>query len=78
MPLKKVKELKMSEITLINMTLTLADSSVTQPLGILRDILMHVDGLVFPVDFVVLDTKRNSGESVILGNRENKDRCGNG
>ncbi|XP_050920095.1 uncharacterized protein LOC127137704 [Lathyrus oleraceus] len=65
MPVKKVKELKVGEITLSNMTLTLVDSYVTQPLGILRDILVHVDGLLFPIDFVVLDTKGDSGESVI-------------
>lgn len=29
--------------------------------------LVHVDVLVFPADFVVLDTKRDSGGSVILG-----------
>ncbi|XP_050875543.1 uncharacterized protein LOC127079164 [Lathyrus oleraceus] len=60
MPLKKVKEFKVGEITPSNMTPTLADSSVTQPLGILRDMLVHVNGLVFPIDFVVLDTKGDS------------------
>lgn len=50
----------MGEIIPSNMTLTLAYSSVTQPLGILRDVLVHVDGLVFPIDFVVLDTKGDS------------------
>ncbi|XP_050909923.1 uncharacterized protein LOC127123773 [Lathyrus oleraceus] len=66
-PLKKVKELKVGEITPSNMTLTLADSSVTQPIGILRDVLVHVNILVFPVDFAVLDTKGDSGGFVILG-----------
>lgn len=60
MPLNKVKELKVGEITQSNMTLILADSSVTQPIGILRDALVHVDGLVFPADFVMLDTKEDS------------------
>ncbi|XP_050896471.1 uncharacterized protein LOC127103250 [Lathyrus oleraceus] len=66
-PLNKVKELKEGEITPSNMILTLTNSSVTQPLRILRDILVHVDGLVLPVDFMVLDTKGDSGGSVILG-----------
>lgn len=48
------------------MTLILADSFVTQPVGILRNVLVHVDELVFPVDFVVLDTKGTSRGSVIL------------
>lgn len=66
MPLKTIKELKVGEITPSNMTLTQVDSSVTQPVGILCDVLVHVNDLVFPADFVVLDTKRDSGGSVIL------------
>ncbi|XP_050890967.1 uncharacterized protein LOC127096441 [Lathyrus oleraceus] len=66
MPVKKVKELNVGYITQSNMTLTLVDSSVTQSLGILRDVLVHVDGLVFPVDFMVLDTKGDSEGSIIL------------
>lgn len=57
MPLKTIKELNMGEITPSNMTLTLAESSVTQHVGILRNVLVHVDRLVFFVDFIVLDTK---------------------
>lgn len=56
----------MGEITPSNMSLTLDVSFITQPLGILRDVLVHVDILVFPTDFVVLDTKEDSGGSVIL------------
>lgn len=52
-----VKDLKVGEITPSNMTFTLDDSSVTQPIGILRDVLVHVDRLVFPTDFIVIDTK---------------------
>lgn len=66
MPLKKVKELKMGEITPSNMTLTLADSYVTQPPGILQDMLVHVDGLVFLAKNLVLDTKGYSRGYVIL------------
>ncbi|XP_050889969.1 uncharacterized protein LOC127095302 [Lathyrus oleraceus] len=51
-PLKTVKDLKVGEITSSNMTLTLADSVVTQPVG-------------FYV--TLLDTKGDSGGSVILG-----------
>lgn len=38
MPLKKDKEFKVGEITPSNITLTPVDSSVTQQLGILRDV----------------------------------------
>ncbi|XP_050878252.1 uncharacterized protein LOC127082072 [Lathyrus oleraceus] len=67
MPLNKFKEMKLGEIIPSNMTLTLANSSVTHPLDIVQDALIHVDGLVFPADFVVIDMKRDSGGSVILG-----------
>ncbi|XP_050875054.1 uncharacterized protein LOC127078665 [Lathyrus oleraceus] len=66
-PLNKVKELKLGEITPSNMTLILADSSVTHPLGILHDMLVHIDGLVFPADFVVINMKEDSVGSFILG-----------
>lgn len=41
-PLKKFKELKIGEVTPSNMTLTLMDSSITRPIGIIQDILVHV------------------------------------
>ncbi|XP_050909986.1 uncharacterized protein LOC127123850 [Lathyrus oleraceus] len=66
MPLKMVKELKVGETTPSTMTLTLTDSFFTQPIYMLCDMLQHVDELVFHTDFVVLDTKRDSGRSVIL------------
>lgn len=66
MPVKTVRELNVGAITLSNMTLSLVDLFVTQPIGILRNMLVHVDRLVFPVDFVVLDTKGTSGGFVIL------------
>ena len=66
MSLKKFKELKIGEIILSNMTLTLADSSITHPLGIVQDVLVHVDGLTFPADFVVINMKNESEGSVYL------------
>lgn len=65
-PLNKFKEMKLGEIILSNMTLTLVDSSVTHPLGIIQELLVHVDGLVFPAYFVVIDMKGDSEGSVIL------------
>lgn len=37
------------------MTLTLVNSSVTHLLGIVQDVLVYVDGLVFPAYFMVID-----------------------
>lgn len=48
------------------MTLTLADSSVTHLLGIIQDVLVHVDGLTILVVFVVIDMKNDSEGSLIL------------
>ncbi|XP_050909932.1 uncharacterized protein LOC127123787 [Lathyrus oleraceus] len=59
-PLNKVKEFNLGEIIPSNMTLTLADSSITHLFGILQDVLVHVDGLMFPANFVILDRKGDS------------------
>ncbi|XP_050877952.1 uncharacterized protein LOC127081779 [Lathyrus oleraceus] len=67
MPLKTVKELKVGEITPSNMTLSLVELSITHSIGSLRDILVPVDDLLFPIDFVVHDTKGDSGGFIILG-----------
>lgn len=66
-PLTKVKELNLGEIIPSNMTLTLVDLSVTHPLGILQHMLVHVDGLVFLTDIVVVDMKGDTNGQVILG-----------
>lgn len=50
-----------------NITFTLADLFVTHPHGVLEDVLVHVDGLVFPTNFVVADMKGDTSGSVILG-----------
>lgn len=47
--------------------LILAKSSVTHLLGIVQDMLVHVDGLTFPAYFMVIDMKGYSRGSTILG-----------
>ncbi|XP_050920444.1 uncharacterized protein LOC127138083 [Lathyrus oleraceus] len=81
MPLRKFKELKIREIIPSNMTLTLADSSMTHLLGIVQDVLVHIDNLTFPTYFVVIDMKNDSEGSVILeqsflATGKAKNRCG--
>lgn len=66
MPLSKFKELEIGKIILSNMTLTLVDSFVTHPLGIVQYVLVPVDGLTFPAYFVVIYMKNESEGSVIL------------
>lgn len=67
MPMSKFKELEISEIAPSNMILTLVDSYVTCPFGVVQDILVHVDGLTFPTDFMVINIKNDSKGAVILG-----------
>ena len=64
-------ELGLGELEPTNITIQLADRSVKIPRGIVKDILVQVDKLYFPMDFVVLDTQPmvNQGTRfpVILG-----------
>lgn len=39
----------------------------TYPYGVLEDVLVRVDGLLFPVDFVILDMPEDSETPLILG-----------
>ena len=50
-------DLGLGELEPANITLQLADRSVKNPRGIVNDVLVQVDKLYFPVDFVVLDTQ---------------------
>jgi hypothetical protein len=49
------------------MTLQLADRSVTYPRGIVEDVLVKVDKLIFPADFVILDFEEDKKIPIILG-----------
>ena len=64
-------DLGLGELEPTNITLQLADHSVKIPKGIVKDVLVQVDKLYFPVDFVVLDSQPvvNQGTQfpVILG-----------
>ncbi|CAN6440702.1 unnamed protein product [Victoria cruziana] len=39
----------------INMTIQMADRSVKRPRGVLEDVLIQIEDLIFPVDFIILD-----------------------
>ena len=49
------KKLGLGQLKPTNITLSLADRSVKIPKGIVEDVLVKVDNLYYPVDFVVLD-----------------------
>ncbi|RDX91515.1 hypothetical protein CR513_26500, partial [Mucuna pruriens] len=49
------KSLNCGDLEPMGMTIQLANRSVVQPLGVLEDVLVQVDELIFPADFYVLD-----------------------
>ncbi|GKE94167.1 reverse transcriptase domain-containing protein [Tanacetum coccineum] len=55
MPLSVWKKLSLLELTPTYMTLELADRSISQPIGIAKDVDVKVGKFQFPVDFVVVD-----------------------
>ncbi|XP_050896569.1 uncharacterized protein LOC127103346 [Lathyrus oleraceus] len=62
-----MKKLNYEELKPMKMNLTLADRSVTYPYGVLEDVLLRVDDLFFPVDFVILDMPEDAETSLLLG-----------
>lgn len=49
------------------MTLTLADHSIAYPYEVLKDILVRVDGLLFPANFIILDMPEDSETPLLFG-----------
>ncbi|RDX96805.1 hypothetical protein CR513_20489, partial [Mucuna pruriens] len=70
MPTSIYKSLNFGELGPTGMTIQLANRSVVQPLGVLEDILVQVNELIFPTDFYVLDMEDETsgkGSTLILG-----------
>ena len=65
MPLSIYKQLEWNELKPTTMSLLLADGSVRYPRGIVEDVLVQVDKLIIPADFVVLDMDDVSRETNI-------------
>ncbi|RDY01454.1 hypothetical protein CR513_15207, partial [Mucuna pruriens] len=55
MPTSIYKSLNFSDLEPTGMTIQLANRSIVQPLGVLEDVLVQVNELIFPTDFYVLD-----------------------
>ncbi|GFS42194.1 hypothetical protein Acr_00g0078440 [Actinidia rufa] len=70
---KELGDLGLEELKPTRVTLELTDRSVKVPSGIIEDVLIQVDTVYYPVDFIVLDTQPVDCESskrhipVILG-----------
>ncbi|KAL3503785.1 hypothetical protein ACH5RR_033626 [Cinchona calisaya] len=67
MPKAIYDKLRINNVKPTNITLQLADLFERKPYGLLEDVLVQVEKLVFPVDFIVLDTGEESEIPLILG-----------
>ena len=67
MPLSVVKRLSLGELTPTTMSLQMEDRSMTQPEGILEDVLVKVGKFIFLVDFVVIDVEVDKHIPLLLG-----------
>nr|GEY02257.1 reverse transcriptase domain-containing protein [Tanacetum cinerariifolium] len=67
MPHSAWKDLSLPELTPTCITLELADRSITEPIGIAKDVHVTVGKFQFPVDFVVVDFEPDPRVPLILG-----------
>ena len=67
MPLSMVKRLSLGKLTPTNMTLQMADRTMTHPEGVLEDVLIKVGKFIFPVDFVIMDMEEDTEVPLLLG-----------
>ena len=67
MPLSIMQKLGLEEPKPTNVSLQLANRSITYPRGIVEDVLVKVDKFIFPVDFIVLDMEEDHEVPLILG-----------
>nr|GEY96271.1 DNA-directed DNA polymerase [Tanacetum cinerariifolium] len=66
MPLSIWKKLSLPELTLIRMTLELANRSITRPKGVAEDVSVKVGKFHFPTEFVVVDFEADPRVPLIL------------
>ncbi|KAK4401225.1 Heat shock factor protein HSF30 [Sesamum angolense] len=70
MPLSIFESLHVGHLKETGVVIQLVDRSVVYPEGVLEDVLVQVNELVFPVDFYVLDIREDnspSSTSILLG-----------
>ncbi|GKF30172.1 reverse transcriptase domain-containing protein [Tanacetum coccineum] len=67
MPLSVWKKLSLPELTPTCMTIELADRSITQPIGIAKDVDVKVGKFQFSADFVVVNFDADPRVPLILG-----------
>ncbi|XP_039128945.1 uncharacterized protein LOC120265098 [Dioscorea cayenensis subsp. rotundata] len=67
MPYKLFLKLGLEDMRPTRMTIQLADRSIKKPRGVVEDVLVRVDKLIIPVDFVILDVDDDVEVPLILG-----------
>ncbi|RDY11345.1 hypothetical protein CR513_04002, partial [Mucuna pruriens] len=70
MPASIYRSLNFGDLEPTGMTIQLANRSIVQPLGVLEDVLVQVNELIFPADFYVLDMEDETAgkeSTLILG-----------
>ncbi|GJW96325.1 reverse transcriptase domain-containing protein [Tanacetum coccineum] len=67
MPLSIYKKLRIGPLKPTQMTLELANRSVTYPMGIAEDVIVKVDKFNFLADFVIVDFEADPRVPIILG-----------
>ncbi|CAN6579848.1 unnamed protein product [Malus baccata var. baccata] len=67
LPLSVAKNIGIGEIKPTTISLQMADRSIAYPEGIIEDVLVKVDKLIFPADFLVLDMEEDYETQLILG-----------
>ncbi|CAL8083941.1 unnamed protein product [Prunus armeniaca] len=68
MPLSIARKMGLGEeIKSTSVSLQMVDRSITLPKGMIEDVIVKVDTLVFPADFLVIDMETNGNTPIILG-----------
>ncbi|KAL8147467.1 hypothetical protein AgCh_004972 [Apium graveolens] len=67
MPLSIFKQLDLPDPKPTYITLQLTNRSITYPRGIVEDVLVKVEKLIFPADFVILDFEEDKKILITLG-----------
>ncbi|RDX82374.1 Retrovirus-related Pol polyprotein from transposon 17.6, partial [Mucuna pruriens] len=70
MPASIYRSLNFGDLEPTGMIIQLANRSIVQPLGVLEDVLVQVNELIFPADFYVLDMEEETsgkGSTLIMG-----------
>ncbi|GMI80970.1 hypothetical protein HRI_001766300 [Hibiscus trionum] len=70
MPLSVYRKISMDPLKETKVTIQLADRSIIYPEGVLENILVKVNNLIFPADFYIIDMENdhsNNGSEIFLG-----------